>query len=758
MAKSKDRPQTTATAVMSFPQPPLRKAEEYLKAYSGYAFTAISAIAQEVGSVQLKLFKKKFVSGKPEAQVVYEHEMLSLLHYVNPLTTFYDQVEATQIYLELTGEAFWVILRERGTPREMWLVRPDWMRIVPDKEEIIKHYEYHPGGSYNEKVVIPRENVIHFKYFNPLIPYRGKGSIQAAALPLDIQNFAQEYNRNFFFNSAVPGLVFTTEKRLNKKVIERFINQWQASYGGKAKSNKIAFLGSGLKMDKATMGAKELDFANQQKMMRDDILAVFKVPKTILGMTDQVNYANANATTRAFMERVITPRMRKFVGILNEFLVPMYSGGDSLFLDFVDPAPEDVQMKLRKYASARKYTWMTPNEIRQEENLEPVEGGDDLFAPLAGGRAGGSGEEEEEGEGDDTGEGLEESKGLRSLFKSKRKKKQVKKVKKIKHKKKPFKHMMPIPPRKIKEIRREKLEKGLTKDLTKLIGEMLKTKDNGTLGKVGVDKKKPIKKDEVFTEEAKDAYWRSFINMVTEREDELKEKVIELFREQEKLVLENLNNDVRYWRKDVRKGKEGSVIPSVNDLSIIWHSVFIQLIREIIKEQGDYTLDFLGAGGNLELTTDPAVEYLREHGAELIMEINGTTRDKLKEVLAEGFEIGESISELSERVSNVFKDATRHRAETIARTETLRASNFGTVEAYRQSGVVKAQEWLTERDDRACEFCLEMDGKIIGLDEKYFDKGDKLTVNGNDLKFDLLSVEYPPLHPNCRCTTMPVLV
>ena len=382
-----DTPQMANTAVMSFPQPPLRKSQDYLKAYTGYAFTAISAIAQEVASVDLSLYEIKYVRGVPETSVIHEHDILSFLQYMNPLTTFYDQVEATQIYLELTGEAFWIILKDKNIPREAWLVRPDWMKVVPSKTEVIDHYIYNPGGNVTEKVKIPKDNVIHFKYFNPLNPYRGKGSVQAAAMPLDIHTFAQEWNRNFYFNSAIPGLVFTTEKKLNDKVIERFINQWQASYGGRAKSNKIAFLGSGFKLDKTTMGAKEMDFAQQQKMMRDDVLAVFKVPKTILGLTDDVNRANAEATTRAFMERVITPRMKKFVGTLNEFLIPMYEESN-LFLDFTDPAPEDVELKLKKYASARRYTWMTPNEIRAEENLDPVEGGDDLFAPLAGGTAG----------------------------------------------------------------------------------------------------------------------------------------------------------------------------------------------------------------------------------------------------------------------------------------------------------------------------------------------------------------------------------
>lgn len=742
-----DKPQMTSTAVMSFPQPPLRKSQEYLKAYTGYAFTAISAISQEVGSIDLKLFKASYERGVPKTTIIHEHEALSFLQYMNPLTTFYDQVEATQIYLELTGEAFWIILKNGGRPQEAWLVRPDWMKVMPSKKDIIEHYVYNPGGNTMNKVIIPKENVIHFKYFNPLNPYRGKGSIQAAAMPLDIHTFAQEWNRNFFFNSAIPGLVFTTDKKLNEKVIKRFITQWQASYGGRAKSNKIAFLGSGFKLDKTTMGAKEMDFAEQQKLMRDDILAVFKVPKSILGLTEDVNRANAEATNRAFMERVITPRMTKFVGCLTEFLLPMYDE-KNLFFDFTDPAPEDVELKLKKYENALKYGWLTANEVRAEENLEPLDGGDEL-KPLSFGPRGSNGVSEEP----------EPEKRLSALFEGLKGKKESKPKRKFKknRKKKPIKHMVRVPVKRMEVIKREKLEKdlkkGLRKDLMKLISSLIKDKDAGD----EAEKRQVFRGvDSLLNEEGKEAYWRQFIEFVTEREAEMKEKVIELFKDQETIILQRLE-DVKHWKKDLRKGKESSLLPSVEDLGITWKIVFIDILREILIEQGNYTLSFLGAGGNLNLITDTAVGFLRVNGAELITSINETTRNQLRETLAQGFEAGEGVPDLRGRVEDVFKDATRNRAEMIARTETIRASNFATVEAYRQSEVVEAKEWLAEMDERTCSYCQEMNGKVIGLNESYFKEGDDFTIDGNTLNIGLLDVDEPPLHVNCRCTTIPVL-
>ena len=141
MAKNvSEKPQLSSSAVMSLPQPPLKNAGEYLKAYTGYAYTATSAISQEVASIDLHLFKAKFTKNGIETTEIHEHPILSLLHFSNSLSTFYDMIEATQIYLELAGEAFWVVLKDGKTPREFWLLRPDWVKVVPDTVDVIKEY------------------------------------------------------------------------------------------------------------------------------------------------------------------------------------------------------------------------------------------------------------------------------------------------------------------------------------------------------------------------------------------------------------------------------------------------------------------------------------------------------------------------------------------------------------------------------------------------------------------------------------------
>ena len=518
--------------VTNLPQPPLRKAEEYLAAYKGYAYTAISSIAQEVASIDLRLFKKKIVRGEVETDQIIEHESLSLLHFANPLMTFYDLIEATQIYLELVGEGYWLVLKDGTTPRELWPLRPDWVKVIPSKETIIDSYVYTPGGNDVEKVTIPREDIIPFKYFNPQHIFRGKGSIQAAAMAIDIQDFSQQWNRNFFFNSALPGLVFTTDKAVSDSTVKRFMQQWQATYQGRNNPHKIAFLGGGFKAEKLSINAKDMDFAEQQKMMRDDILAVFKVPKTVLGLTDDVNRANAEATTKAFMERVITPRMIKLSNTLNEFYLPMF-GEDNIFFDFTDPAPEDTEQKLRIYQSGLQFGWLTPNEVRERENLEPVDGGDVLLpaslAPIQ--------------------TMPEESKGQSPVDKLlniiRRERKEVVKD----PKKKKFKHMVKIPPKRLAQLQKEKLQGELASSFREYFSKIV---GNGH----SRSKPKPKKDDAVedFVVQA--------LNSFKDRAEKEKEKIAN----EAKLKAEIIIAEAKEQAKEEAEKEKKSILDEIKEL------------------------------------------------------------------------------------------------------------------------------------------------------------------------------------------------
>lgn len=112
----------------------------------------------------------------------------------------------------------------------------------------------------------------------------------------------------------------------------------------------------------------------------------------------------------------------------------------------------------------------------------------------------------------------------------------------------------------------------------------------------------------------------------------------------------------------------------------------------------------------------------------------------IERAVADGMAAGDSMDGIATRVGAVFDDAMGpDRAMLIARTETIRASNAGAVDRYRQAQV-EVVEWVATEGAGTCQECAATDGERARIGETF--------TNG---------VDAPPLHPDCRCCLIPQL-
>ena len=152
-------------------------------------------------------------------------------------------------------------------------------------------------------------------------------------------------------------------------------------------------------------------------------------------------------------------------------------------------------------------------------------------------------------------------------------------------------------------------------------------------------------------------------------------------------------------------------------------------------------------------------EFLDNYVFTFAENINLTTEELLRGAMKAGMEEGLGMLGIASKIEGLYGTWDKWRSLLIARTETIRASNYAANEAYRQSGVVDGKEWLVTKDDRTCWACWPMQGKIVDLDKNFFNQGDSVTFGDGDskitMKLDYEDVGAPPLHPNCRCVLVP---
>lgn len=178
----------------------------------------------------------------------------------------------------------------------------------------------------------------------------------------------------------------------------------------------------------------------------------------------------------------------------------------------------------------------------------------------------------------------------------------------------------------------------------------------------------------------------------------------------------------------------------------------------IEQVMGQITFEAM-AGATTELVFDSdesfnaqehAEEFAREYTSKFAKNFTDTTRDNISEMIGDAVEQGKSIDEAKREIEEQFEDWEQDRAESVARTETQRATNMGTERAFKEAGV-KTKEWLTATDP--CEFCAKLDGLRISVGEAFLETGDNLPgVENGTYNVQYSKIETPPLHPRCRCT------
>ena len=346
--------------------------------YKGMVYTLVNAIAEDFAKYEPIFWKQDNRSGK---KTQYIHPFAKVLENPNPSLSKFDLLVATASFLELTGDAFWYYAVGERTrqPKEIYLMRPDRVEVVVDGDtgEVMGYKFRNDDGT---KIPLEVDEVEHIKTFNPLNQYRGMGTLEAAILYVEIENDTSEFQRNFMKNQATPSGVLTISGKIEKEAFNKLKTQWKEKQAGLANVGKTLFIREAdAKFTKVGLGLDELDLKALKELSEGKLFKMFRVPKIILGDTDQNGLGRANAETAdyIFAKRTIDPKQTRLDDAIQKTLKRNYKDENSV-VGHVSQIPEDRAAQLNEddKLTGRVYTI---NEVRERKGLPRVDGGDDLY-------------------------------------------------------------------------------------------------------------------------------------------------------------------------------------------------------------------------------------------------------------------------------------------------------------------------------------------------------------------------------------------
>jgi HK97 family phage portal protein len=333
---------------------------ELLEGYEGFIFACVNIIASRVAGSRLRLFGRE---GDSEREIPV-HPLLEAIREPNPYITQYTFLYLTQAWMELTGNAYWV-----RAGQELWPLPPQWVRVVPGQwPRVIQGYRYNPPW-LTEPMVFSDQEIIHFKRPNPQDPvYYGASTLRAAFGETEFWRLAGEYRNNRLENGGVPPAAVVLSEEASPEDMDRIRAEFQRLHRGTANAGRPAILPPGTEMRLLEVPPVDREFAESLRLTRENILAIFGVPGSKLGLVQDVNRANAEANDLTFLNEVIRPRLRFLEDILNSEITYLY--GDSLSLRFDDPLPRDWEFALRKVETLVTLGVMSLDEARREMGLD----------------------------------------------------------------------------------------------------------------------------------------------------------------------------------------------------------------------------------------------------------------------------------------------------------------------------------------------------------------------------------------------------
>ena len=228
---------------------------------------------------------------------------------------------------------------------------------------------------YDGKLSYSPEEIIHIKENSFESMYRGVPRLKPAWERMQLLGSMKNFQKNFFKNGAVPGLVLKSPNTLSEKIKERMLAAWRSRYNPNAGGHRPLILDGGLEVENLNaVNFRELDFQQSIEENEKTILEAIGVPPILL---NSGNNANIRPNHRLYYLETVLPIVRKM-----NFAFERYFGYDlQEDISNIPALRPELQDEAAYYSTLVNGGVMSPNEARQALRLEPVEGHDDLRVP-----------------------------------------------------------------------------------------------------------------------------------------------------------------------------------------------------------------------------------------------------------------------------------------------------------------------------------------------------------------------------------------
>lgn len=279
------------------------------------------------------------------------------------------------VSLLLRGNAYCLV-----TSRDASTNRPNRLRVLhPDRVACAYTAEGVRGYEIDRKPV-DAANIVHIIGMSyPEHPV-GMSVIQTARNAIGLGLAAEQFGARFFGNGAHMSGVVEVPGELDKERARRLKESFTASHGGVQNSHTVGVLSGGANWKPISVAPDDAQFLGTRAAQNLDVAMLFGVPPHMLGQVDKTTSWGTGIEQQSM--GFLTYTLSAWIGRIEEAWSSMLAGPQVAQFDVNALLRTDEAGRYAVYTSARSAAILTTNEIRARENYPPIDGGDDIAAPL----------------------------------------------------------------------------------------------------------------------------------------------------------------------------------------------------------------------------------------------------------------------------------------------------------------------------------------------------------------------------------------
>ena len=350
-----------------------KNVNEFTAMQTTAVYACVRILSETLAALPLQLYR--YTAGGKER--VYDHPLYHILHdEPNPEMTSFIFRETLMSHLLIWGNAYAQIIRDKlGRIQGLYPLRPDKMTVCRDESGQIyyiytKTTDENPAIKPYGQVPLRKDEVLHIPGlgFDGLVGY---SPIAMARNAVGMTMACEEYGASFFANGASPSGVLEHPGILKDPAKVR--DSWNAVYQGSANAHKVAVLEEGMKYQQIGIPPEEAQFLETRKFQLNEIARLYRIPPHMIGDLEKSSFNNIEQQSMEFVKYTLDPWVIRWEQAMQKALfLPEEKKQYFLKFNVSGLMRGDYESRMTGYSIGRQNGWLSANDIREMEDMNPV--------------------------------------------------------------------------------------------------------------------------------------------------------------------------------------------------------------------------------------------------------------------------------------------------------------------------------------------------------------------------------------------------